>query len=45
MATQNTEPAFKGTLKLKHPIEINGKEIHSLSFDSEQIDLDLMSQA
>ncbi|MDE5756978.1 MAG: hypothetical protein K2H85_00045 [Allobaculum sp.] len=45
MATQKAEPTFKGTLKLKKPIEINGKEIYSLSFDSEQIDLDLMSQA
>lgn len=47
MAITKTDsaPALKGTIKLKKPIEINGKEIYSFSFDSEQIDLDLMSQA
>lgn len=43
--TTGSAPALKGVLKLRKSIEINGKEIHSLSFDSEQIDLDLMSQA
>ncbi len=36
---------FQGTLKLRKPIEINGKEIRTLTFDVEQIDFDLMSAA